>query len=43
MTFSTLTALILYSGVPMSGSPTSCVSQFTFAPSKWSAIQTSPG
>ena len=40
---STLTALVLYSGVPMSGSPTSCVSQFTFASAKWSAIQTSPG
>ena len=40
---STRTAEILYSGVPISGSPTSCVSQFTLAPSKWSAIQTSPG
>ena len=27
---STRTALTLYSGVPISGSPTSCVSQFTF-------------
>ncbi len=42
-TGSTRTAEILYSGVPISGSPTSCVSQFTFAPSKWSAIQTRPG
>ena len=40
---STRTALTLYSGVPMSGSPTSCVSQFTFCSAKWSAIQTSPG
>ena len=40
---STRTALTLYSGVPMSGSPTSCVSQFTFWSAKWSAIQTRPG
>ena len=40
---STRTALTLYSGVPMSGSPTSCVSQFTFCSAKWSAIQTRPG
>ena len=40
---STLTADVLYSGVPMSGSPTSCVSQFTFASAKWRAIQTRPG
>ena len=37
------TAQTLYSGVPISGSPTSCVSQLTFACAKWSAIQTSPG
>ena len=40
---STRTALTLYSGVPMSGSPTSCVSQFTFCSAKCSAIQTRPG
>ena len=40
---STRTALVLYSGVPMRGSPTSCVSQLTFASAKWSAIQTRPG
>ena len=40
---STRTALTLYSGVPMSGSPTSCVSQLTFACAKWSDIQTRPG
>ena len=40
---STRTALTLYSGVPISGSPTSCVSQFTFCSAKWSDIQTSPG
>ena len=42
-TGSTRTADTLYSGVPISGSPTSCVSQFTFACAKWSAIQTRPG
>ena len=40
---STRTAETLYSGVPISGSPTSCVSQFTFACAKWRAIQTRPG
>ena len=40
---STRTAETLNSGVPMSGSPTSCVSQFTFCSAKWSAIQTRPG
>ena len=40
---SSRTADTLYSGVPISESPTSCVSQFTFASAKWSAIQTSPG
>ena len=40
---SSRTAETLYSGVPISESPTSCVSQFTFASAKWSAIQTSPG
>src|SRR5688500_1936386 len=40
---STRTALTLNSGVPISGSPTSCVSQFTFCSAKCSAIQTRPG
>ena len=40
---STRTADTLYSGVPISGSPTSWRSQFTFACAKWSAIQTRPG
>ena len=40
---STRTADTLYSGVPISGSPTSWRSQFTFASAKWSAIQTRPG
>ena len=40
---STRTALTLNSGVPISESPTSCVSQFTFCSAKWSAIQTRPG
>jgi hypothetical protein len=40
---STRTAEVLYSGVPIRESPTSCVSQFTFACAKWSAIQTRPG
>ena len=40
---SSRTAETLYSGVPISESPTSCVSQFTFASAKWSAIQTRPG
>ena len=37
------TADTLYSGVPIRESPTSCVSQFTFAWAKWRAIHTSPG
>lgn len=37
------TAETLYSGVPISESPTSWVSQFTLASAKWRAIQTSPG
>ncbi len=40
---STLTAHTLYSGVPISGSPTSWVSQFTLACAKCNAIQTRPG
>ena len=42
-TRSSRTAETLYSGVPISGSPTSCVSQLTRASAKCSAIQTRPG